>query len=194
MRLAAVAFALVVAGSFATAAQAEPLTAGQLMVRCAKLDVSDNDVKLRSASIGDALDAGSAGVIWKPISISPPSSCLVQTIRTRIRSGPARLTASTSRKWRNCFFNISAALRPISGSPQYRSSPTCWPRSIPARSEAGGPAINLAQPPAATGQARSWRRRSRPACGYRRRASAGSPRHAPSPSPPTPSARRRSAC
>ena len=58
MRLAAVAFACVVAGSFAMAAQAEPLTAGQLMVRCAKLDVSDNDVKLRSASIGDALDAG----------------------------------------------------------------------------------------------------------------------------------------
>jgi|SoiMethySBSTD1v2_1073268.scaffolds.fasta_scaffold2062490_2 hypothetical protein len=58
MRLVAVAFALVVAGSSATAAQADPLTAGQLMVRCAKLDVADNQVKLRSASVGDALDAG----------------------------------------------------------------------------------------------------------------------------------------
>ena len=54
--------------------------------------------------------------------------------------------------------------------------------------------INARPPPAATGRARSWRRRSPPGCGSRRRASAGSPRHAPSRSPPRRRARRRSAC
>jgi len=40
-------------------AQAAPLTMGQLMVRCAKLDVSrDNQVILRSNATGDVLDAG----------------------------------------------------------------------------------------------------------------------------------------
>jgi hypothetical protein len=58
MRCALAALLLVVAGAFAGAAQADPLTAGQLMVRCGNLDVSDNQVKLRSASVGDALDAG----------------------------------------------------------------------------------------------------------------------------------------
>jgi hypothetical protein len=42
-----------------TYAQAAPLTMGQLLVRCEKLDVTkDNEVKLRSAAIGDVLDAG----------------------------------------------------------------------------------------------------------------------------------------
>jgi len=40
-------------------AQAAPLTMGQLMVRCAQLDVSkDNQVILRSGATGDVLDAG----------------------------------------------------------------------------------------------------------------------------------------
>jgi hypothetical protein len=40
-------------------AQAIPLTMGQLLVRCAQLDVSkDNQVILRSSSTGDVLDAG----------------------------------------------------------------------------------------------------------------------------------------
>jgi hypothetical protein len=58
MRLAVAVVAFVVTGSLTHTAQADPLTAGQLMARCGKLNVSDNDVKLRSASIGDALDAG----------------------------------------------------------------------------------------------------------------------------------------
>jgi hypothetical protein len=42
-----------------THAQAAPLTMGQLLVRCAQLDVSkDNQVILRSSSVGDVLDAG----------------------------------------------------------------------------------------------------------------------------------------
>jgi Rap1a immunity proteins len=40
-------------------AQAAPLTMGQLLVRCAQLDVTkDNQIRLRSSSVGDALDAG----------------------------------------------------------------------------------------------------------------------------------------
>ena len=40
-------------------AQAAPLTMGQLLVRCAHLDVSkNNEVILRSAATGDVLDAG----------------------------------------------------------------------------------------------------------------------------------------
>jgi hypothetical protein len=59
MRLALVAFLLVAAGLIAKPAKADPLTVGQLMARCGKLDMSEyNQVKLRSASIGDALDAG----------------------------------------------------------------------------------------------------------------------------------------
>jgi hypothetical protein len=58
MRLTVAALVLIAAASIAGTAKADPLTAGQLMGRCAKLDVSDNQVKLRSASMGDALDAG----------------------------------------------------------------------------------------------------------------------------------------
>ena len=40
-------------------AQAAPLTMGQLVVRCEKLDVTkENEVKLKSAAIGDVLDSG----------------------------------------------------------------------------------------------------------------------------------------
>ncbi len=39
--------------------QAAPLTMGQLMVRCEKLDVTkENEVKLKSAALGDVLDSG----------------------------------------------------------------------------------------------------------------------------------------
>ncbi len=42
-----------------TQAKAAPLTMGQLMVRCEKLDVSKhNEVILRSSATGDVLDAG----------------------------------------------------------------------------------------------------------------------------------------
>jgi hypothetical protein len=42
-----------------TYAQAAPLTMGQLLVRCKQLDVTkENEVRLRSAAVGDALDAG----------------------------------------------------------------------------------------------------------------------------------------
>ena len=43
----------------ASAAQAAPLTMGQLMVRCNQLEVTgDNQAKLKSAMTGDVLDAG----------------------------------------------------------------------------------------------------------------------------------------
>src|ERR1700687_5534941 len=59
MRLALIAFLLIVTGWFAETAQADPLTVGQLVARCGKLDLSEtNQIKLRSASIGDALDGG----------------------------------------------------------------------------------------------------------------------------------------
>jgi hypothetical protein len=52
----AILAAFLALGSYA---QAAPLTMGQLMVRCAKLDVSkDNQVILRSGITGDVLDAG----------------------------------------------------------------------------------------------------------------------------------------
>jgi Rap1a immunity proteins len=59
MRLALIAFVLIAAGLFARTAQADPLTVGQLVARCGNVDLSEaNQVKLRSASIGDALDGG----------------------------------------------------------------------------------------------------------------------------------------
>ncbi len=59
MRLALIAFLLIITGWFAETAQADPLTVGQLVARCGKLDLSEKDqIKLRSASIGDALDGG----------------------------------------------------------------------------------------------------------------------------------------
>jgi hypothetical protein len=59
MRIVQLGFLLIAAGVFATAAKADPLTVGQLMARCGKLDLSEyNQVKLRSDSVGDALDAG----------------------------------------------------------------------------------------------------------------------------------------
>ena len=60
MRLRIAVLAVVAAFMVATTyAQAAPLTMGQLLVRCKQLDVTkENEVKLRSASIGDALDAG----------------------------------------------------------------------------------------------------------------------------------------
>jgi hypothetical protein len=59
MRLALIAFLLIATGWFAETAQADPLTVGQLVARCCKLDLSEtNQIKLRSASIGDALDGG----------------------------------------------------------------------------------------------------------------------------------------
>jgi Ssp1 endopeptidase immunity protein Rap1a len=49
----------IVAGIFAGTATADPMTVGQLVARCGKLDMSEpNQIKMRSASIGDALDAG----------------------------------------------------------------------------------------------------------------------------------------
>jgi hypothetical protein len=59
MRLALIALLLIATGWFAETAQADPLTVGQLVARCGKLDLSEtNQIKLRSASIGDALDGG----------------------------------------------------------------------------------------------------------------------------------------
>jgi Rap1a immunity proteins len=59
MRLALIAFLLIATGWFTGTAQADPLTVGQLAARCGKLDLSEaNQIKLRSASIGDALDGG----------------------------------------------------------------------------------------------------------------------------------------
>jgi Rap1a immunity proteins len=59
MRLALVVCLLIAAGLFAKTAKADPLTVGQLVARCGKIDITENnDIKLRSASIGDALDAG----------------------------------------------------------------------------------------------------------------------------------------
>jgi hypothetical protein len=59
MRIVFAAVLFIAAGLFAQSATADPMTVGQLQARCAKLDLSEhNEVKLRSASIGDALDAG----------------------------------------------------------------------------------------------------------------------------------------
>lgn len=63
MRLAFVVVFLIATGWFTNTAKADPLTAGQLVARCGKLDMSvANQIKLKSAggtpSIGDALDAG----------------------------------------------------------------------------------------------------------------------------------------
>jgi hypothetical protein len=59
MRLALVVFLLVATGLFTKTAKADPLTVGQLVARCGKLDLSENNqIRLRSASIGDALDGG----------------------------------------------------------------------------------------------------------------------------------------
>ena len=50
---------ILIAGLFASPANADPMTAGQLMTRCANLDLSkSSEIKLRSTGIGDALDAG----------------------------------------------------------------------------------------------------------------------------------------
>jgi hypothetical protein len=57
MRQALVALTLI-AGLFASDANADPMTVGQLMTRCKNLDLSNNEIKLRSTSVGDALDAG----------------------------------------------------------------------------------------------------------------------------------------
>ena len=58
VRVAALA-ALAAFLSVGTTAQAAPLTMGQLMTRCEKLDVSKtNEVLLRSSATGDVLDAG----------------------------------------------------------------------------------------------------------------------------------------
>jgi hypothetical protein len=58
MRQALVVLVLI-AGLFASQANADPMTAGQLMTRCANLDLSkSNEIKLRSTGVGDALDAG----------------------------------------------------------------------------------------------------------------------------------------
>jgi len=59
MRLAFVVVLLIAAGWFTNTANADPLTVGQLVARCGKLDMSAaNQIKLQSTSIGDALDAG----------------------------------------------------------------------------------------------------------------------------------------
>ena len=59
MRLVFVVFLLIVAGWFTETAKADPLTVGQLMARCGKLDISETyEIKLRSTSVSDALDAG----------------------------------------------------------------------------------------------------------------------------------------
>jgi hypothetical protein len=56
LRLAALTAAML---ALPAVAQAAPLTMGQLMVRCNKLEVtSDNQAKLKSALTGDVLDAG----------------------------------------------------------------------------------------------------------------------------------------
>jgi hypothetical protein len=50
---------ILIAGLFANHAKADPMTVGQLMTRCGNLDFSkNNEIKLRSTSVGDALDAG----------------------------------------------------------------------------------------------------------------------------------------
>ena len=59
MRLAFVVFLLIAAGWFTQTAKADPLTVGQLMARCGKLEISETyEIKLRSTSVSDALDAG----------------------------------------------------------------------------------------------------------------------------------------
>jgi hypothetical protein len=58
MRPALFALPLIAAGLFAGTAKADPLTMGQLMTRCARLDLSDNLIKIRPGSLGEALDAG----------------------------------------------------------------------------------------------------------------------------------------
>jgi hypothetical protein len=56
LRLAALTAAML---ALPAVAQAAPLTMGQLMVRCNKLEVTgDNQAKLKSALTGDVLDAG----------------------------------------------------------------------------------------------------------------------------------------
>ena len=58
MREALVALVLI-AGLVVSQADADPMTAGQLMTRCANLDLSKStEIKLRSTGVGDALDAG----------------------------------------------------------------------------------------------------------------------------------------
>jgi hypothetical protein len=59
MRLFVFAFLLIATGSLPEIAKADPMTVGQLMTRCGKLDFSEpNQIKLRSPSTSDALDAG----------------------------------------------------------------------------------------------------------------------------------------
>src|SRR5471032_228125 len=59
MRLVLLVSLLIVTGLFAKTAQADPLTVGQLVAHCGKLDLSEKDqIKLRSPSIMDALDGG----------------------------------------------------------------------------------------------------------------------------------------
>jgi hypothetical protein len=59
MRFALVVSLLIVTGLFVKTAQADPLTVGQLVAHCGKLDLSEKDqIKLRSASIMDALEGG----------------------------------------------------------------------------------------------------------------------------------------
>ena len=103
MRLALIAFLLIVTGWFIGTAQADPLTVGQLAARCGKLDLSEaNQIKLRSASIGDALDGGKCwghleaytdvASLALPNSPHPPGSA--RPIKTTLLSP----------KWRRCFF------------------------------------------------------------------------------------------
>jgi hypothetical protein len=59
MHLALATILLVAAGLSANAANADPMTVGQLVARCAQLNMSEsNQIKLRSTATGDALDAG----------------------------------------------------------------------------------------------------------------------------------------
>src|SRR5476649_1845193 len=59
MRIVLAAILLLIAASAANTANADPMTVGQLVARCGKLDMSEpSQMKLRSTATSDALDAG----------------------------------------------------------------------------------------------------------------------------------------
>jgi hypothetical protein len=59
MRLVVIVILVITAGWSVDAANADPMTVGQLLSRCKNLDMSEpNQIKLRSTATGDVLDAG----------------------------------------------------------------------------------------------------------------------------------------
>jgi hypothetical protein len=59
MRFVFVAVLLIATELSANVANADPMTVGQLVARCAQLNMTEaNQIKLRSTTTGDALDAG----------------------------------------------------------------------------------------------------------------------------------------